>query len=391
METKRKKSTGAYAAALAVFAAALLILAALSGCGAREQNKLIKIAVMGNPDEFPPQYEDGIKAGAKEADAEYSEKGYRVECEFYGDGGSYGEGAAVIDSLAYDGEITAIIGSRNMDINKTAAHVYSKADKLFVVPFFLYDSVYDNNNYSMIFSMCNSAGTVGECLRAAAANTAAKRWAVCAAENEFSTAEMNGFIGGSADDGIQTVDCVGMRTLENDFDGVFKRWKTLGVEGVMMFPGDERGFELLKAIRGREPNMVCGGDTMFDDHEILLARPDIMSIMPGFIMANEYDYKDISADGRNAFEIAEKYSSEAKDGFDSWFLQGYNAVRMVADTAAEADTTNGARIAELLHENGYNGLCQNFKFDEKGKQSSDKYLYFVFAEEGLSERIEVDK
>lgn len=391
MKKKRLKSACFAAAVSAAFIIALFALTALTGCGSQEQDKTIKIAVMGNPEDFPPQYEEGIKAAAEQANAEYSESGYSVECVFYEDDGSYIEGASIIDSLAKDDQITAIIGSQDMDISKTAAHVYADADKLFVMPYFLYDSVYENNNYDMIFSMCNSARTVGECLRIAAENTSAKRWAVCAAEDEFSSAEMSGFMGYVSTDGIQTVDCVSAKALKNNFDRIYKRWETLGVEGVMLFPGKENGFELFKAIYDRNPNIVCGGDTEFDNFEFLKTRPDIMQIIPGFIMADEYAFEEVDEDGKPLSKISGEYEKKTGKDFDSWFLQGYNAVKMIADTAVKANTTDGVKIADFLHENGYEGFFQKFMFDEKGKQVTQKYRYGIYLESGAATTVEVDK
>lgn len=81
-----------------------------------------------------------------------------------------------------------------MELNKTAAYVFDSAGKIFVVPFFVYDSLFDNNHYSTVFSMCNSGHTAGEILCRAAANTTAKRWAVCSADRKFERSEMNGFL-----------------------------------------------------------------------------------------------------------------------------------------------------------------------------------------------------
>ncbi len=361
---------------------AMLTAAAISGCGVRDADKTVKIAVMENTENVPPLYEDGIKKAVEYINQSSSETGLTVECVFYGGGGSYEEGAATINSLAKSKDITAVIGSTDMDINKTAAHVFNDAGKLFIVPFSLYDSVYEDNNYSTVFSMCNSAGIVGKSLRYAVQRSSAKRWAVCAMPDEFSTEEMNGFIRYETDDGIQIVDCVNIETLKSDFDRVYGRWEALGVEGVMMFPRSADGFELLKKIKSRNPNMVCGGDTSFDNFDILTQRPDIMQIMPGFIVSDDFTFEYSSDDGDDLKEVSDRYQEETGKTFDTWFLQGFNAVKMVTDTALEAGAVDGNEIAGLLHQNGYNGLCQEFSFDEKGMQTGDKYRYYIYSPDG---------
>lgn len=369
-----------------IAAAALALCAALCGCGGTA-DKTVRIAVTGNPDSFPLCYEDGIKYAEKELNEKYADSGYRVECVFYGDNGSYEEGAAVTDTLAADPNITAVIGSPDMDINKTAVHVYGEAYKLFVIPFFLYDSVFEDVNYGTNFSMCASARSVGEKLCEAAGKTDARRWAVCAASDEFSTVEMNGFTRYKSDGEIQTVDCVNIDALKDNFDGIYKRWEDLGVEGVAMFPGGADGFAVLKKIKERNPNMICCGDTSFDNYGFITSNPDILAIMPGFIMANAFAYDDHSDDGDDLDAFAKKYSAETGNRFDTWFLQGYNAVNMIADTAVNARTTDSAEIAEALHENGYNGFCQEFRFKESGIQDMVKYQYSAYIEDGSAPNV----
>ena len=353
----------------------------LGSCGGAP-DKTIKIAVTGNPDAFPSCYADGIRMAESDLNEKYSDSGYKVECVFYGDNGSYEEGAAVTGSLAADESITAVIGSADMDINKTAAYAYGEAEKLFVMPFFLYDSVFEDNGYDMIFSMCASARSVGEKLRSAAAKTSAKRWAVCAASDEFSTAEMNGFIRYAPDSGISIVDCVNAKEFESSFDTIYKRWEALGVEGVIIFPGSMDGFAMFKKIKTRSPNMVCGGDTSFDNVRFISSNPDIMNMLPGFMMADAFAYDEVSADGDDFGDMAERYEADSGTKIDTWFLQGYNAVGMIAETAINAHTNDSAKIAELLHEDGYNGFCQEFKFNANGIQDMTKYQYSIYIENG---------
>ncbi|MBR0366005.1 MAG: hypothetical protein IJH94_04315, partial [Clostridia bacterium] len=119
----------------------------------------------------------------------------------------------IVDELADDAGITAVIGSRDKDINSTAAYVFNEKRKLFVVPYKLYDSVFENNQYDTVFSLATSGKELGaDLLAAAMTETEAKRWAVCAAEDEFSISEMRGFMQRKGSD-IKVVDCNDIVTL----------------------------------------------------------------------------------------------------------------------------------------------------------------------------------
>ena len=153
---------------------------------------------------------------------EYADTGYYIECSFY-NGQSYDDGAAVIDTVISDVSVTAVIGAIDMELNKTAAELCEQNSKLMVVPYFLYDSVYQDNNYHFIFSMCNSGEYVGHALRHAAAATGTSRWAICAKNRAFELEETNGFLQHDADDGLRVVDCVNIMAVSYTHLDVYKR------------------------------------------------------------------------------------------------------------------------------------------------------------------------
>ena len=360
------------------------LLLSLVGCTEPEPNT-VTIAVIGNEADLYPGYKDGTEKAAEDSKETYSNSGLNIEYKFYGYDGSYEDGAAIVDMLAADESVTAVIGAVDMELNKTAAYVFDSVGKIFIVPFFLYDSVFDDNHYDTVFSMCNSGQTVGEILRRAAAETPAKRWAVCAAGRDFEQSEMNGFLQYTSDDGIGIVDCASIYELEKNFDRIYGRWEKLGVEGVVILAENEEGFELLRQIKRRSPSMICAGDTAFDNTDITVNDAELTSAMNGFIMANEFIFNiETSEEMDRYIKFAEEYTAETGEELDLWYIQGYNAVRMIADTAVNENTTDPRRIAETLHENGYSGLFQSLSFSENGKLAEKDNVYSVFDADGYA-------
>ena len=63
----------------------------------------------------------------------------------------------------------------------------------------------------------------------------------------------------------------------------------------------------------------------------------------------------------------ERYRQKYGHDPDIWAVQGYDMVRMIADTAARLGTTDPARIAEALHEPaGYQGAGRLIQFEQGG-------------------------
>lgn len=376
---------------------ALLAVAMLCVSCEPSDDKIVKIAVMGDKDNFYPDYESGIIRAIEDLNNEYADMGFRFEYTIYDDNSSYEKGAQIIDELADDESVTVVIGSRDIDINKTAVYVFNEGNKLFVVPYALYDSVYESNNYKTVFSLASSGNKLGTCLAVAAVKeTNAKRWAVCAADDEFSMSKMRGFLQSEKSSGINIVDCSDIVTLMSDFDSEMNRLKLLGTEGIVIFPGNAYTsgelFDLIKAIRREAPDMVCMGDNGFDDSAKILADPELMEAMSGFILANEFlkindDAEEVAKFDKMRADFAEEHGNK----FDLWHLQAYNMIRMIGDTAVKSNTTESTEIAEILHKEGYDGLCQKFVFNEKGSQILETIQYFVMKDDGTTREITIDE
>lgn len=357
----------------------------LTACAPQETGA-IRIAVMGDPDAFYPGYQEGVERAVRDLNREYGDSGWSVTCTFAG-GGSYEDSAAIVSQLSGDRSLTAVIGDVEMDVNKTAAEVCERNGKLMVVPYYLNDSVLGENNYRLVFSMCNSGRYVGQALRCAANDLGRTRWAVCAENREFELDEANGFICPGWSDDVEVVDCVNISALEQDFDQIYERWEVLGVEGVMLFPEDREGFPLLKELKRRNPELLCGGDTAFDNSTLLKDDPELMGMMEGFILADEFTFEvGTKEEADRILEMAEEYQAQTGRVFDSWYVQGYNAVQMIAGTAIRHETMDPEEIAAHLRVEGYDGLAQQLRFQESGARDEGAYYFFnIYTAEGSAE------
>lgn len=311
----------------------------------------------------------------RDLNREYGDSGWTVTCTFTG-GGSYEDSAAIISRFSGDRSLTAVIGDVEMDVNKTAAEVCERNGKLMVVPYYLNDSVFGENNYHLVFSMCNSGRYVGQALRCAANALEKTRWAVCAENREFELDEANGFISPGWSDDVEIVDCVNISALERDFDQIYERWETLGVEGVMLFPEDREGFPILKELKRRNPELLCGGDTAFDNSTLLNDDPELMAMMKGFLLADEFTFEVGTEEADRILEMGEEYEAQTGQAFDLWYIQGYNALQMIAGTAIRHETTDPEEIASHLRAEGYDGLGQQLRFRENGAKDEGAYYFF---------------
>lgn len=384
---------------LSIILTLIFALVLCSSCkNSDDGNKTVKIAVMGDKDNFYPDYEAGIKQAIDDLNSEYADKGFSFEYSVYDDGGSYEKGAQIIDELAADSSVTAVTGSLDMDINKTAAYLFNENKKLFVVPYVLYDSVYENNKYTTVFSLATTGKDIGKTLATAAVNeTNAKRWAVCAADDDYSMSEMRGFLKiKNLNKNAGVVDCSDIVTLISDFDNELNRWNRLGVEGIALFPGKAYSssdlFETLKKLRTTAPEIACMGDSRLDDSEVAGSDEELMKALNGVIMTTDFSEQTDDEENNEAFEkMTNEYAERNGSRFDLWYLQAYNMIRMIGDTAVKHNTNDSALLAKYLHEEGYDGLFQKFVFDENGSQMFKTIQYYVMNDDGTARGITINE
>ena len=342
----------------------------------------VQIAVMGNPEDFYASYLDGIVAATADIQKEYADTGYLFEVDFFNDESNYEEGMKIADQLLNNDDLIAVIGSRNMEISSGTAHIFDEYGKVFIAPYDMYDSVCADNYYDFVFSMCSSAESTGILLRKAAEQGNARKWAACYTTREFEREEMVGFVNYSGYN-TEIVDCVSIDEIMRDFDTVYEKWKLLGVEGVAFFVKELEGHSVLKKLKERNPNLLCAGDILFDDSLMMEADEAFETAMKNFIIADAF-YLDENDEKENqkVDEIAQTYLREKGVRIDYWYLQGYNAVRMLCDTVVKNKTTDPKAIAEALHANGYDGLMQKFQFDVRGVQTKVPDYYHIYTPEG---------
>lgn len=361
----------------------ILLIVSLScvSC-ARVENKTVKIAVMGNKQDFYPDYEEGILQAVEDMNNEYADTGYTVECEFYDPEGGTREALSTIKNLARDESVTAVIASRDIEAFKSAAYTLNQAQKIYISPYRLYDSVFEDNKYNTVFSISYSTETVGEILRRAAPITGAKRWIILSDGNEYITAAIKGFLKNIPNDGIEIIDINNIPAVEEFFDHKLETWDLLGVQGVVIL-SDKRRFDFVKRIREARPDMKIMGNETLDDSEFIAGDPELMKFMNGVVfnvgVIFETNPSDIQLEEYE--EYRKRFSEKHGRKNDTWYVQAYNMIRMIGDTAVKNNTTDSVKIAQLLHQNGYSGIRQNFSFSDNGTLANTDYQFAVMKED----------
>ena len=345
----------------------LLCAAALTGCAGlngknavRTNDKTIKVAVFQNSGEKQENFEKGIELAYEDVLQEYKDSGYKIECDFYDNLETYEDVQRITDTLVADPSVTAIIGSDTDSICENQAVKAQNNGKLFICPMWVNDEAMLPSQ-DMVFSMLYSNYDMSRALKKTVDDMPDMRWAVCVSNDGICSNEAQSF---RMQDAQNVVDYCDMNDLRLYFDRITDRWRNLGVGGVVFLPYSERYFDLFRKLKTYMPELYFVCDFDMD--------------MPQMYEGNEAAYKNVYlvdgfyVDG-DADDIKRLY--EESHVIDTWTVHGYNTLRMIVDTAVRNGTNDPKRIASILHDTGYDGAGQTFKFDSSGLIEPVKFSY----------------
>ena len=350
------------------FAAAVLCFAVLTGCSGSTNtvdiaglDKTIKIAVLKNSGSQQSYFEKGIERAYNDVIEEYKDSSFKIECEFYDNNETYETVDAITEELAADRHLTAIIGSDAAAISENQLYITEKNGKILINPGQMNTEKLPSEN-EMFFYMSYTGFDTGELMKKISKTLPDMNWAVCAASDSISRDEMTVFI---TADSTNVVDYCSIEELSVYFDRVVERWKNLDVQGVILLPNYDEGFELLYRLKEKMPDIYVITDSDMDSQKEYNEHKQFFN--------NLYIADNFAVDKSD--DAYTTYTEENGKFEDTWETHGYNTFRMIVDTAVQNDTASSVKIAGIIRAEGYKGKGENFIFSKNGVLIPKEYTY----------------
>lgn len=346
--------------------ALIVILAALMLSGCRPQGgsgqQLVYIPILADASWLLADgaFISGAELAVEELNQEHGDKGFAVKIEVLDDQASYEEGVKNAAQVAADPAVTAVLNLQNFDVTKTTADLLAAAGKVVLFPYGAYDSLFTRNN-PFLFCGVPSFADLGEAMAGYVQQQGLRRIAVyyngVQSQEELVTAFELALLNSEA----KVVDYVSSIVSPSQFSSIHARWKALGVDAVVIAQyGLDPAFRVLEIIRSANDQVAVIGEPIFNRANALAQYRDIAEgmVVPSTLVLEESE---------RLAAFRERYRQKYGHDPDIWAVQGYDMVRMIADTAARLGTTDPARIAEALHEPaGYQGAGRLIQFEQGG-------------------------
>lgn len=302
----------------------------------------------------------GVELAVAELNEEYSGRGYTVKTEVIDDLASYDTGVEMAARISNEETVTAVINLQDFDVSKTTAGILTERGKLVFFPYGVFDSLM-NKGDNKLFCNVPSFADLGTAMANYAVQKGYKRVAIyhngIASQEELATA----FELALSHNGAKVVDYVPGISSQSDFETVYSRWSALDVDCVVIAQyGSERAYDVLGMIRNKDKKLAVIGEPIFSTANLLSENKGITEnlVIPSTLIIKESEklkvFKDL---------YRQKFNKEA----DIWAVQGYDTVRLIADTCVKTGSSDPEKLSEMLHEpKGYEGVGGNIAFLEGG-------------------------
>lgn len=298
----------------------------------------------------------GVQLAVEDLTEEYASKGYTVKTKVIDDLGSYDKGVEMAARLSNDKTVTAVINLQDFDVSKTTAGMLSERGKVVFFPYGVFDNLM-NKGDNKLFCNVPSFGDLGTAMANYAAQSGYKRIAIyhngIASQEELATA----FELGLSQSGAKVVDYVPGISSQSDFETVYSRWNALEVDCVVIAQyGSERAYEMLKMIRNKDKKLAVIGEPIFSTENLLSENKDIAEnlVIPSTLIISESEKLKMFRE-----QYRQKFNKEA----DIWAVQGYDTVRLIADTCVKTGSSDPEKLSKMLHDaKGYEGVGGTIAF-----------------------------
>lgn len=340
------------------------LLLILPGCGRQETaaGKEIYVPVLADAAWLlaDGSFINGVNLAVEEVNAACAHTGFTVRAEVVDDGALYEKGVELATELARDPAVTAVLNLQNFDVSKTTAGILAESGKVTLFPYGAYDSLFTRDN-PYLFCGVPAFSDLGKAMAAYALRQGYRRIAIYYNGIQSQEELVTAFELALQNSAARVVDYISSIPSESTFEAIYSRWKALDVDCVVIAQyGLDEAFNVLRIIRAKDKKIPVIGEPIFNRANALAVNKEIAE---GMAVPSTLIIEEIPAlqDFRERYR--KKYNREA----DIWAVQGYDMLRLIADTAIKLGTSDPAALAEALHdERGYRGVGRQINFARGG-------------------------
>lgn len=352
---------------------ALLVLVTLTGCQSRstieglrrswerQPQKEVTFAVVGR---LPFLTEDtdfikGAHLALDEVNAAGGAGGRRVQLREYHDEASVMQGTVIAQELAADPDISAVIGHTSTHVTLPASTIYEDARLLMLSPV-VSNSRLTQRGYQTIFQSIPGDDDIGRQMAHYAHRQGYRRILIYYADNDYGRGLANAFEDAAQDLEMVIVDRVTHFHDDTSFRRALNRWQALDFEAVFIADSMRTGREFVLRLQeaGLKPPLLADAGM---DVNFIQTFGDYAE---GAVLAS---LVNPSAENPRMQAFQEAYRALHGETPDEWAIQGYEAIHLLSQAVAAAESPVPYDVAQALRHISWEGLTGTLSFDDTGR------------------------
>lgn len=359
----------------------LTICLPLAGCGGSDKEKADFINNSANDIYIGLAYpveeygsSTGFSKGIELALQEINDSGgilqRKVQLVQQDDRGSVTTGAEIAQSFVDDKRISAVIGHWNSRVSLAAAGIYNNAGLLMLSPASTAPKL-TAKGYTTIFRNIPNDNVIGAKMAQYAVKQGYAKTVVYYADDDYGLGLANAFEDQGSALGLKVVDRV-TGISDSQLSHLIKRWQAFGCDSIFVADVMPAAGDFIKKLRAAGVSVPIMGATGIDRSNFIdsLGKDAEGVVMPTVFNPDE--------DKPAVQEFVAKYKNKYGAEPDSWAVQGYEALKLVAWAMERAGSPLPERHAAALRElSGFNGVSGALSATSTGEINGQSIFFKI--------------
>jgi branched-chain amino acid transport system substrate-binding protein len=309
----------------------------------------------------PKKMWEGIQMAEDEINAAGGVLGRRVRVLKEDDGGSLTQGKLVAQRLADNPDVAAVIGHFYSFISVQTAATYEFSGILMISPATT-DPKITQQGFTRVFRTNPNNLDIGRVLAEYCSEKGYGKIALCYVNNDYGRSLANAFEARTHELGLDMLDSVPYSYgTANEFKMIIKKWQNMEIDAILLAGSMPEAANLIVWARklGLTQPIVAG--TGLDSPDLVKAG----AATEGTVFTSFFDI-DL-ATGEQANRLVADYKQRFGGRPDTWVVQGYDALHLLADAMNRAGSIVPDKVADTLRSmQGWKGVAGKLSFDSQG-------------------------
>jgi branched-chain amino acid transport system substrate-binding protein len=323
---------------------------------------------------FGAQLKNGVDQAVADLNAAGGILGQKVEVVAGDDNSDPKQGVSVANKLAGE-KVKFVVGHFNSGVSIPASEVYAESGIVQITPAST-NPKYTERNLWNVHRTCGRDDQQGAVAgKYIAAKLKDKKVAIVHDKTPYGKGLADETQKAMNAGGVKEVMYEGVNTGEKDFSALVSKMKAAGVEIVYFGGLHTEGGLIIRQMRDQGLNSVMiSGDGIVTDEFGSIAGPGAAGTLMTF-----------GPDPRKNPAAKDAVAAFKAKGIDpeGYVLYSYAAVQVLAQAAAEAKSTDGKKVAEMIRSGKtFNTVLGPLSYDKKGDITKLDYVMYMWKKEG---------